>query len=131
MVGFAPGPGSPSRINEFFTDPSPPSPLNVQGTFVLGYQPVGVGSGAQGAGYVCCNQIVLTQQAYLQSFSVALNQTGVTAIFGIFDNSGTNGGPGNLLLQVGGNITGVASFATVALTNPLLLNAGTYWIAYC
>src|SRR5215469_182693 len=71
----------------------------------------------------------LSQPATIASLSFYVTQASGNLILGIYDASGPNGGPGALKAQTN-SFAPVTGWNTVNVVSPVLLPAGTYWLAY-
>jgi hypothetical protein len=71
--------------------------------------------------------IVINSPDVITSVSLYMSTSGGTIIFGIYDNTGPSGKPGNLLATTGA-ITAVSGWNTTALH--LNVAAGTYYLAF-
>ena len=111
--------------------PSPtpaPTPSPAPGTITIGQTTVLSGTDGGNGGYLIAQNATLSQVATLQSESFYVSTAGGTLILGIYDSTGTNGGPGNLIAAASA-FTPVAGWNTVALP-AIALAPGTYWLAY-
>jgi fibronectin type 3 domain-containing protein len=81
------------------------------------------------AGLLLAQQATLAQAGTLQSLSFYVTQAAGNLRLGVYDASGPNGGPGKLLAQTN-TFTPVVGWNTAAVTTPVALAAGTYWLAY-
>ena len=71
----------------------------------------------------------LSQTATLNSLSFYVTSKGGSLRLGIYDATGPNGGPGALKAQTAA-FTPVLGWNTSAVTTPVSLPAGKYWLAY-
>jgi Putative collagen-binding domain of a collagenase len=119
-----------------FPTPTPsPSPSPNQAptpgstpTTTLGDSAIEANSDNGNAGYLIVQSATLASTATLKSLSFYVTNSAGSLILGLYDATGTGGGPGKLLATT-------ASFATVFgwNTQPVsatALAAGTYWLAY-
>ena len=81
------------------------------------------------AGLILAQQATLTQSGSLLSLSFyVINPAGLLRL-GLYDNTGTGGNPGNLLAQTA-EFVPIAGWNTRGLLTTIILQAGTYWLAY-
>jgi hypothetical protein len=71
----------------------------------------------------------LGQTATIQSLSFYVTTASGNLRLGVYDATGTNGGPGNLIASTA-ELTPVTGWNTANVTNPASLKAGTYWLAF-
>jgi len=79
------------------------------------------------ANQLAAQQVTLSQSATIQSLSYYVATAGGQLRLGIYSNAGN--GPGTLLAQTAA-FTPVAGWNTQNVTTPVLLPAGTYWLAF-
>jgi len=79
------------------------------------------------ANQLVAQQVTLSQSATIQSLSYYVATAGGQLRLGIYNNTGNN--PGALLAQTA-TFTPVAGWNTQNVTTPVLLPAGTYWLAF-
>jgi hypothetical protein len=72
-------------------------------------------------------QVTLSQSATIQSLSYYVATTGGQLRLGIYNNSGS--APGALVAQTAA-FTPVAGWNTQAVTTPVSLSPGTYWLVF-
>ncbi len=81
------------------------------------------------AGFLLAQKATLSQSAKILSLSFyTTNGTGKLRL-GIYDSTGTSGGPGALKAQTA-EITPAAGWNTANVTSQVTLSPGTYWLAY-
>lgn len=71
----------------------------------------------------------LSQTGILQSLSFYVTQVAGKLRLGVYDATGAGGLPGRKLAETN-EITPVVGWNSAAVTTPVTLNAGTYWLAY-
>jgi hypothetical protein len=71
----------------------------------------------------------LGQTATIQSLSFYVTTASGNLRLGIYDATGTNGGPGNLVALTA-QITPITGWNTATVTTQVSLSAGTYWLAF-
>ena len=71
----------------------------------------------------------LAQPATLQSLSFYIQAAAGNLILGVYDSTGPNGGPGNLVAQTASVPVTQTGWLTLASPN-VLLQPGMYWLAY-
>jgi Protein of unknown function (DUF4038)/Putative collagen-binding domain of a collagenase len=108
--------------------PSPSPALVSNLTSTLGDSTIEANGDSGNAGYLIVQSATLASTATLQTLSFYVTNSAGSLILGLYDATGTGGGPGKLLATT-------ASFATVSgwNTQPVsatVLAAGTYWLAY-
>jgi hypothetical protein len=81
------------------------------------------------ANLVLCQYAELPQPATPRSVSFYVTQAAGTLLMGIYDSSGTNGGPGALVAATM-ELTPTLGWNTATVTNAAPLAAGAYWLAY-
>jgi hypothetical protein len=79
---------------------------------------------------ILAQEAPLDQDATLESLSFYVGTAAGDLRLGIYDNTGPSGGPGNLLAETDG-FTPAVGWNTEPVLTPVLLVAGTYWLAYC
>jgi hypothetical protein len=84
---------------------------------------------SENANLVLAQQATLSQQATLNSMSFYVTSATGNLQLGIYDASGTGGGPGKLLGATA-IFEAVTGWNTQPVTPPAALAAGTYWLAY-
>ena len=72
----------------------------------------------------------LSQTATLQSVSFYINALGGNLRLGVFDATGSSGGPGQLRAETNSFTPAVTGWRTENVVTPVSLTAGTYWLAY-
>ena len=89
-----------------------------------------LGSGDNGnRNLLLVQQATLTQTATLQSLSFYVTRTGGQLRLGVYDATGPNGGPGVKKAETAAFTPGLG-WNTRQVSTPVLLPAGTYWLAY-
>jgi hypothetical protein len=81
------------------------------------------------ADLLAAQNATLSQPATIESLSLYVTQASGNLVLGIYDASGPNGGPGALKAQTN-SFTPIVGWNTANVTAPVLLPAGTYWLAY-
>lgn len=108
--------------------PTPiPTPTPSGGLITIGATAVFGQLDSGNAGLICSQSAVLSQAATIQSLSFYVVDPAGTLQLAIY--SSNSGGPGALLAYTS-TFTPVAGWNTVPVTNPTLLQPGTYWLAY-
>jgi hypothetical protein len=74
-------------------------------------------------------EAVLDVDATLQSLSLFVTTSAGNLRLGVYDNSGSSGGPGNKVAETA-EITPVVGLNTASVTTPVPLRKGTYWLAF-
>jgi len=72
---------------------------------------------------------ILSEAAQLQSLSFYVTQAAGDLMLGVYDSTGPNGGPGNLIAQTA-QFTPIQGWNTANTTIQPMLTPGTYWLAY-
>ncbi|MGE3260726.1 MAG: hypothetical protein AB7K68_02995 [Bacteriovoracia bacterium] len=73
--------------------------------------------------------VTLSQSAMLDSLSIYAMQAAGNVYLGVYDASGPSGGPGQLLATTS-SFAPTSGWNMANVISPVLLQAGTYWIAY-
>jgi O-glycosyl hydrolase len=81
------------------------------------------------AGFVTVQKATLSESGTIESLSLYTPVAAGSVILGIYNASGTGGGPGTLLATTN-SFTPVSGWSTANVTSPVTLAAGTYWLAY-
>jgi hypothetical protein len=81
------------------------------------------------AGLLLAQSTTLGQTATIQSMSFYVTTASGNLRLGLYDATGTNGGPGNLLASTA-EITPTTGWNTVNVTTPVSLSPGNYWLAF-
>jgi hypothetical protein len=81
------------------------------------------------ANLLIAQQATLGQNATIQSLSFYITTAAGNLRLGIYDNTGPGGGPGALKAFTA-EFTPITGWNTRPVTTPVLLTAGTYWLAY-
>jgi hypothetical protein len=79
--------------------------------------------------YLQAQQTSLGQSATIQTLSMYVTRVAGKLRLGIYDATGPNGGPGAKKAETN-EITPVVGWNTASAITPVLLPAGTYWLAY-
>lgn len=103
--------------------PPPPAGITMGETNVL---PQG-DSGNNGL--LLAQSATLAQAATIQSLSFYVSAAGGQLILGVYDATGPSGGPGAKKAETA-TFTPVAGWNTAAVLAPVVLQPGTYWLAY-
>jgi hypothetical protein len=74
-------------------------------------------------------EATLSQSATIRSLSFYVTAASGNLILGIYDATGSNGGPGNLLATTRG-FAPATGWNTASVVTPVALAAGNYWLAY-
>ena len=74
-------------------------------------------------------QASVGQASVLQSLSFYVTTAAGKLRLGVYDSSGSNGGPGAKIAETT-ELTPVSGWNTAAVTSPVSLAAGSYWLAY-
>ena len=102
---------------------------NAQTPIIIGDQNVETATGFGNAGEIISQAASLNQAATLTSLSFYVRFGGAYLILGVYDASGPNGGPGNLIAQTASATVWTTGWLTLA-TPQVLLQPGMYWLAY-
>jgi hypothetical protein len=78
---------------------------------------------------VLAQETTLSQTATIQSLSFYVTRASGDLILGIYDATGSNGGPGALKAQTHGFVT-TTGWNRANVVTPVSLPAGNYWLAY-
>ena len=100
------------------------SPINIGETKVL------TGLDSNNANLLLAQKATLSQTATIQSLSFYVRVAAGNLRLGIYDATGPNGGPGNLMAYSANTAVTTNGWDTLPVTGPVSLNAGTYWLAY-
>ena len=114
---------TPTRTNTATVTATPTAPaiITIGETNILSMNYSGIGN------QLVAQQVTLSQSATIQSLSFYVATAGGQLRLGIFNNAGSN--PGTLQAQTAA-FTPVAGWNTQSVTTPVLLPAGTYWLAF-
>lgn len=99
------------------------APLTIGETAILGSNDSGNGN------LLVTQQVDLGRLATLQSMSFYVTSASGRLRLGVYDATGSGGGPGQLKAQTA-EFTPTAGWNTVNVVAPVSLPAGTYWLAY-
>jgi hypothetical protein len=121
-IDFPADPGCTSASDTDETDPVV-QPITLGETTILPNADSGNGN------LLVAQSAVLSQAKTIQSLSFYVTTTGGKLRLGIYDATGPGGGPGQLKAQTA-ELTPVSGWNTGAVTSPVSLLAGTYWLAY-
>ena len=99
------------------------------GTITIGQTSVQTTADWGNANLLLAQSATLSQTATIQSMSFYVTAAAGKLVLGIYDNTGTGGSPGKLLASTGA-FTPIVGWNTQAVTSPVSLAAGTYWLAY-
>src|SRR5215469_3576958 len=106
-----------------------PLPAAPQALYVPGVENVTATTAVTaGAAYAAPCQLLAQVTVTQMRCSLSGSPTG-NIDMGIFDSTGSNGGPGNLLGHTGANAASTGVF-TKSLTANLALSPGLYWLAF-
>jgi hypothetical protein len=97
-------------------------------TPTIGITSVGPRVDGGNAGLILVQSAALAQQATLESLSFYIGSASGSLDLALYDASGANESPG-ALLAVTGPFTPVSGWNTVTMS-PIVLNPGSYWLAY-
>ncbi|GAC1544992.1 MAG: hypothetical protein NVS3B10_09160 [Polyangiales bacterium] len=103
--------------------PAPPP------TITMGEKAILMTDDSGNADMVLAQQATLTDPATLKSLSFYVSAADGNLRLGLYDASGPNGGPGDKKAETA-EFAPVMGWNTVAVGTPVLLAAGTYWLAY-
>ena len=115
--------GSIARSTTVTVNPASSNPLIIGETAILGDNDSGNG------GLLLAQQTALPTSATIQSLSFYVTTASGDLRLGIYDATGPGGGPGAKRAETN-SLTPVAGWNTVNVITPVLLPAGTYWLAY-
>jgi hypothetical protein len=99
------------------------------GTITMGEANVLTSPDTNNGNLLISQSAVLSQPATIQSLSFYVTNAAGLLRLGVYDATGPAGGPGNLKAQTP-EITPQTGWNTYNVISPVLLPAGTYWLAY-
>ena len=99
------------------------------GSITIGQTSVQTTADGNNANLLLAQSATLSQAATIQSLSFYVTAAAGKLVLGIYDNTGTGGSPGKLLASTG-SFTPKVGWNTQAVTSPVALVPGTYWLAY-
>lgn len=126
------------NITGTLTDPSGATqtfsiPVIAQGTnpatVTIGETAIGPSADNGNGNLILVTQAMLVQQGTIQTMSMYITNVAGFLQLGIYDATGPNGGPGNKVAMTPA-FTPVVGWNTANVQVPVLLNSGTYWLAY-
>ena len=103
--------------------PAPPPTITMGETAILTVDDSG------NADMLLAQQATLTDPATLKSLSFYVASADGTLILGVYDATGPGGGPGEKKAETA-ELTPIDGWNTAPVMTPVLLAAGTYWLAY-
>jgi hypothetical protein len=98
--------------------------ITIGETATLGYADNGNGN------LLCAQNAYLAQTATIRSLSFYVVSASMQLRLGIFDATGSGGGPGKLKAQTQAFTTSSGKWNTAAVITPVTLAPATYWLAY-
>jgi hypothetical protein len=98
-------------------------------TITMGESNVLSGNDSGNADLLIAQQATLSESATLESLSFYVDTAAGDLRLGVYDATGAGGNPGALQAATA-SFTPIAGWNTQSVTTPVLLQAGTYWLAY-
>lgn len=109
-------------------DPTP-VPVNPS-SLTFGDTVLAPNSDAGNAGLLIAQSASLATNGVLRSFSIYLDAVNGKIILGLYDATGANGSPGNLILQTPQVTPATTGWYTLTLAAPTFIPAGNYFLSY-
>jgi hypothetical protein len=102
---------------------------NTAANVTMGFNGVGSTTDTGNAGQLLAQQATLSTTATIQSMSFYVVAAAGNLRLGVYDSTGTGGGPGAKVAETA-EFTPTTGWNTVTSTSHPTLSAGTYWLAY-
>ena len=99
------------------------------GTFTMGLTSIAPSDNSGDGNYLIAYKTTLPQSGTVQSLSFYVTSASGQLRLGIYDATGSGGGPGALVAQTAA-FTPTTGWNTQPVTSQVTLPAGTYWLAY-
>jgi hypothetical protein len=96
---------------------------------IVGLSTIGTALDSGNGNRLAATKVSISQSAVIQSLSFYAATASGQLILGLYDSTGPNGQPGNLLATTS-VFTPVNGWNTVNVVTPVLLNVGTYYLAH-
>jgi hypothetical protein len=105
------------------------APLETTSTITIGDTNVESTGDSGNGNLLIAQEATLSEPATIESLSFYVTKASGNLILGLYDATGPNGGPGALKATTSG-FAAKTGWNTASVTTPVLMQPGTYWIAY-